>query len=383
MRSRSYPSLLTSLLLTVVFFPQGKVEAQFPSELESEYLRAEVMSILSEEETTYGSTPRTVQQVVLRIISGEDTGKELTIENGVLSGREDMRLKEGEKVIMEKLQMIDGETRYLVRDKYRLPSLLWLTALFLGFGIALGRKRGAMSILGLFLSILVLTMFVVPKIIAGSNPFFISLVGAFIIATGSILLAHGVNKRTGIALASTLITLTLSIFLAFFFVTSAKLFGTGSEESIYLQFGALKNVNLRGLLLGGIIIGALGVLDDITTAQTAVIDELRRANPKMRFQELYNAGISIGREHIASLINTLALAYVGASLPLLLLFTTDTTTPLWALISSEFMAEEIVRALVGSTTLLFAVPISTWLAAWAFHGTPITASSHPAHRHIH
>ena len=103
----------------------------------------------------------------------------------------------------------------------------------------------------------------------------------------------------------------------------------------------------------------------------------------MRFQELYNAGISIGREHIASLINTLALAYVGASLPLLLLFTTDTTTPLWALISSEFMAEEIVRALVGSTTLLFAVPISTWLAAWAFHGTPITASSHPAHRHIH
>ena len=362
------PYILTSLLLTSLFLPLGGAFAQAPSQPETEYVRAKVTAIVSEEETSSGGMARVVQRVRVAIVSGSEREKEILIENGILPGREDMRLRTGETVIIEKLQMIDGETRYLIRDTYRLPSLLWLTLLFLVLGIILGRKRGAMAIVGLFVSILVLTLFVVPRIISGGNPLVISLIGAYVIAISSLLLAHGWNKRTFVALGSTLITLTISMLLALFFVSSAKLCGMGSEESIYLQFGALKNVNLRGLLLGGIIIGALGVLDDITTAQTAVIDELRRANPSFTFSALYHAGISIGREHIASLVNTLALAYVGASLPLLLLFTVDTTTPLWALLSSEFLAEEIVRTLVGSTTLLFAVPIATWLAVWAFHG---------------
>ncbi len=379
------PYILTSLLLAGTLFSPAQAFSQTPSIPETEYMRAKIIAIVSEEEKSSGGMPRLVQQMRVAIVSGSDDGKELLIENGILPGREDMRLSAGETVIVEKLQMIDGGTRYLIRDTYRLPALLWLTLLFLILGIVLGRKRGAMAIVGLFVSILVLTLFVVPRIIAGGNPLMISLIGAYVIAISSLLLAHGWNKRTFVALGSTLITLTISMLLALFFVSSARLFGMGSEESMFLQFGTLKHVNLRGLLLGGIIIGALGVLDDITTAQTAVIDELRRANPRMSFRELYLAGISIGREHIASLVNTLALAYVGASLPLLLLFTVDTSTPLWALLSSEFLAEEIVRTLVGSTTLLFAVPIATWLAVWAFHGRSDTTlpaySSRVRHSH--
>jgi uncharacterized membrane protein len=152
---------------------------------------------------------------------------------------------------------------------------------------------------------------------------------------------------------------------------------------MFLQFGQLQQVNLRGLLLGGIIIGCLGVLDDITTAQTAAIDEIGKANPKMTFKELHRAGISVGREHIASLINTLALAYVGASLPLLLLFTVQEESPFWVVLNSEFLAEEIIRTLVGSSTLLFAVPITTWLAAYFFRNDRTKPSLHTGHGHHH
>ena len=165
------------------------------------------------------------------------------------------------------------------------------------------------------------------------------------------------------------------------FVYLGKLFGMGTEESIFIQSGVLQEVNLRGLLLGGIIIGALGVLDDITTAQTAAIDELSKANHKLGFAELYKAGTSIGREHIASLINTLALAYVGASLPILLLVSLNEDMPWWVMVNSEFIAEEIVRTLVGSSTLLLAVPISTWLAARTFaYGNHTQAKGHA---HVH
>jgi len=143
----------------------------------------------------------------------------------------------------------------------------------------------------------------------------------------------------------------------------ARLFGMGTEEAFYVQMGLLENIDLKGLLLGGIIIGALGVLDDVTTGQAAAVDEIHKANPTLPFIELYRRGLSVGREHITSLVNTLALAYIGAGLPLLLLFTTNTVQPLWVAMNAESIVEEIIRTLVGSTTLIFAVPITTALMA--------------------
>ncbi|HYC80108.1 MAG TPA: YibE/F family protein, partial [Candidatus Binatia bacterium] len=146
-------------------------------------------------------------------------------------------------------------------------------------------------------------------------------------------------------------------------------------------------LNLRGLLLGGIILGVLGVLDDITTAQSAAVYEIRRANPALPFKELYSRGLSIGREHISSLVNTLFLAYAGASLPLFLFFTAgDHPQPFWVTLNSEFIAEELIRTLVGSVALMLAVPITTFLAAYYFSRRPVeqsAAGEHSHHGHFH
>ncbi len=148
-------------------------------------------------------------------------------------------------------------------------------------------------------------------------------------------------------------------------VSFTHLFGMGSEESLFI-LGDLPGISLKGLLLGGIMLGLLGVLDDITTAQSAVVDELKQANQSLSFSELYRRGLSVGREHIASLINTLFLAYAGASLPLFLLFSLNQGQELWMIFNNEMIAEEIVRTLVGSTGLILAVPITTALAAYVF-----------------
>jgi hypothetical protein len=178
------------------------------------------------------------------------------------------------------------------------------------------------------------------------------------------------NHRTSIALASTLLALGFSVGLAAAFVRLASLFGTGSEAAFYLQYGGYQMLNLRGLLLGGIIVGTLGVLDDITTAQVATVEEISIADPRLSFAELYRRGLSVGREHIASLVNTLALAYAGASLPLFLIFSINKVQPIWVILNGEPVAEEFVRTLVGSSGLIIAVPISTWLAAYFFSRRP-------------
>lgn len=244
-----------------------------------------------------------------------------------------------------------------------MPALGLAVGLFFGLAVLFSRRRGVTAILGLGITALILARFIVPAIIGGSNPLVVSLVGALAIAFSSIYLAHGFNLRTSIAVGSTLLTLVIAWVMAIVFVSLANLFGLGSEEAFYLQLAPVEQLNLRGLLLGGIILGALGVLDDITTAQAAAVDELRKANPALPVQELYRRGLSVGTEHITSLVNTLFLAYAGASLPLFILFTIYNETPVWVALNSEFVAEEIVRTLVGSVALILAVPITTVAAA--------------------
>ena len=222
-----------------------------------------------------------------------------------------------------------------------------------------------MALVGLAITIFIIATYVIPQISKGGNPFLISFIGTIAIASTSLFLAHGFKKRTGIAFVSILITIGIAMLLAYTFVSIAHLYGLGSEEAFFLQSAPAGLFNLRGLLLGGMIIGVLGVLDDIATAQAAVVHELYLANPSFGFRELYRRGSSVGKEHITSLVNTLVLVYTGASFPLLLLFTIY-DTPLWVTANSEIIVEEIVRMLVGSISLIFAVPITTALAAYVF-----------------
>lgn len=330
-----------------------------------EWYRAKVISIDSVIEST-GEEEFSANKIVVQLLNGPAKGSEITIiQDGALTFKENHPIEIGDTVVVLKTQTISGE-QYYVTEQYRLPALLWITLLFLIAVVILGRSRGFTSIIGLGFTVLAVTLWIVPRIAQGADPLLTSLAGAFGIALISLYLAHGFSRRTSIALASTIVTLGIAAVLALVFVELAKLFGTGSEEAVYLQIGQLDSLNLKGLLLGGIIIGVLGVLDDITISQTTAIEELRKANPSLSFRQLYRHGITIGREHIASLVNTLLLAYAGASLPLFLFFTTNSTQPLWSILNSAYVAEEIVRTLVGSTALVVAVPIATLLAAYMF-----------------
>jgi uncharacterized membrane protein len=242
--------------------------------------------------------------------------------------------------------------------------MLWLLVLFFLAAIVFAGRKGFTSLLGLGVSLGILVVYTVPAIVQGVAPFFVATLSAFVIAILSITLAHGFSKQTGVALVSTLITLSLSLGLAQFFVDTAQLLGLGTEDAYTLSLAGLSGIDLRGLLLAGIIIGVLGVLDDVTTTQTASVKSLADAGVR-GFGKLYRASAKIGTEHIVSLVNTLALAYAGASLPLLLLFSlNEGHSPAWMILNSQALTEEIVRTLVGSTALVLAVPISTVCAAW-------------------
>lgn len=330
------------------------------------YYTGQVTEIVNQEYLGTGEDKQIFQDLKIKILSRDAKDNEIRIDRvGGVNVNGGNGFKTGDKVVIDKITE-NGQEIYYVQDIYRIPSLVFITIIFLLVVILFSRWRGLSSILGLAITIAVIIKFVTPQIIAGKNPLVISLIGAFVIALVSLYLAHGFNKRTSVAVLSTFITLGLSTAMAYAFVHLTRLFGNGSEESVYLQFNQTQHINLQGLLLGGIILGALGVLDDITTAQSATVDELKKANPSLTFKQLYSGAASVGQEHISSLINTLFLAYAGVALPLFLLFNINGGTPVWTTLNSEFIAEEIVRTLVGSITLIIAVPITTLLAAYYF-----------------
>ena len=344
-----------------------------------DYFLAKVTAITKEESRDFAGQKQQVQSVRARFTSGKDKGKEVVLADHIVL-RKEQKVSVGETVVVIKQQGYEQELFYIA-DKYRLYPFIFILGLFLVLGVVFARSKGIMAVAGLLLSLLILVKFVVPQILAGNNPVLIGLIGAVVIAVLSLYVAHGFNRRITIALGATLITLVLASLLAWLFVSLAKLSGLGSEEAAFLQLSPAGDLNLKGLLLAGIIIGVLGVLDDVTTSQVATVDEIRRANPSLSFHELYSRGLSVGREHIASLINTLVLAYAGASFPLFLLFSLNTQQPLWAVLNSEFVAEEVVRTLVGSTALILAVPIATFLAAHFLSGSPVSDESDHHHSH--
>lgn len=224
------------------------------------------------------------------------------------------------------------------------------------------------SLAGLAVSFLVLLGFVLPAIMHGESPLWVAIVGSAAIMFSVLYITHGISVPTSIAVLGTLGALILTGLLGLAVTGWMKLNGSGSEETILLN-SALPGVDLRGLLLAGIIIGTLGVLDDVTVTQTAIVGELAAADPRLPGRQLYRRAIRVGRSHIGSAVNTIILAYAGASLPLLLLIAASSTRP-WDVLTSQAIAIEVVRGVVGTLGLVAAVPITTALASW------ITALSH-------
>jgi uncharacterized membrane protein len=294
------------------------------------------------------------------LTSGPTSGDTVTLELAVTSG-EGRVPTTGDEVVLSLDVAEDGTELYSFLDYQRSNALAVLVVLFCIAVLVFGRWKGLGALAGLAVSVIVLVAFVLPALLDGSNPVLVAIVGASIIAYASLYLAHGFNAATNVALLSTLTSLALTGLLAWVFIEMATLTGLSDENALFLDALGVR-LDMRGLLLAGIVIGSLGVLDDVTVTQVSAVGALRRTVPDASTADLYRRAIVVGRDHVSSTVNTLFLAYAGAALPLLLLFS-QTGRSVGEAATGEDVAIEIVRTLVGSIGLIASVPISTWLAA--------------------
>jgi uncharacterized membrane protein len=309
--------------------------------------------------------------VTLRLEQGPDRGSTTTIELPDVESTPD--LAAGERVILERPPEPIPGVPYGFFDRIRTPSLLWLAVIFAALVVLLGRMRGLAALVGLVVSIAVLLVFVIPAILQGESPVLVASVGAGAIGFAVLYLAHGLGSRTTVALIGTLVGVGITLVLSLIWSPLAHLSGLASESAYVVQAVGVR-IDLGGLLLAGIVIGALGAIDDVAVTQASAVWELHEADPQVDARGLFARGMRVGRDHVGSIVNTLVLAYAGASLPLLILFQLS-EEPLGRLVGSEVVATEIVRTLVGSIGLVAAMPVTTWLASVvaASEGAPVAA----------
>lgn len=329
---------------------------------ETETMAARVIEVLEEgviELNGGGTLP--YQQLLLHVEDGSLAGEDVAVEEGTVNIINQERLFHvGDRVYLERAVGPEGD-RFYISDFVRTGSLLWIAALFVGLVVLVGRGKGLRSLAGTLFSLVVIFAFIIPQIVAGRNPVVVSIAGSILLLTVSNYLIYGWNTRAHAAVAGMVLSLVLTGILAYLSVGWTRLTGL-SEEGGYLVMELGPDVNLQGLLLGGIIVGAVGALDDVCVGQVSVVFELLDANPDLEWMDLFRRSLNVGRDHIAAMVNTLVLAYTAASLPLMVAFTIY-QEPLWRRINREPIAEEIVRTLIGSIGLVMAVPITTLIAS--------------------
>ncbi|MBU0646158.1 YibE/F family protein [Patescibacteria group bacterium] len=271
-------------------------------------------------------------------------------------------IQPGNRVILQIFPEADGSETAHLADAVRTNGLLWVLIVFSLLILIVGLWRGLLALLGLGITVLVLFVYIFPNILSGADPLNTVLLGSAVILAVNLPITHGFNKMTAMAFVGTLAGLALSVLTAKFFMAMSFLSGLGSEEAVYLTW-QVQNIKADGLLLAAIVLGAVGVFDDVAINQATVVAELKKADPNLKTVQLARQAMRVGRHHIASMVNTLVLAYAAVAMPLFLLFLNSDVD--WvAFVNTEVVAEEIVRTLAGTSALVLTVPISTWLAAW-------------------
>ena len=302
-------------------------------------------------------------ELTLELVTGPDEGERTEVITGDTGPTPDLETGDHLRVVRNEIPPGSGPgaEQYAISEVERQAPMLWLLATFGLLVVLFGRLRGALALVGLGISLVVVVEFIVPAILEGQGPLAVAVVGASAVMLATILLAHGVNPKSMAAILGTAGSLLLTVVLALAFTELAKLTGLSSEEATLLQASGT-DVSLEGLVVAGMVIGALGVLDDVTVSQASTVMALRRANPLQGAGALYRGAIAVGRDHVAATVNTLVLAYVGASLPILLVFGVGDVQFADA-INREAVSEQVVAMLVGSIGLIAAVPLTTGLAA--------------------
>jgi uncharacterized membrane protein len=347
----------------VILWP-GHTEARIQGSLAVDTTKARVVEV--RETLCPGLGNQRCQLVTARLTSGRETGKRIELQLSAVQGF-DPNLNAGDDIRVTKApepppgQAAVAGPGYSFYDFQRGTPMLVLALAFVGIVLLFARLRGALSLLGLGFSLALVLLFVVPAILDGKSPLAVAIVGSLAVALITIPLAHGTGPKSLAAVLGTAASLLLTALLALIFTKAAHLTGFSSEEATFLQLAGA-NLSLEGLLLAGMVIAALGVLDDVTVSQASTVLALRATNPTLRFRQLFAVAQHVGRDHVSATVNTLVLAYVGASLPVLLIFSASNLGVGEAL-ATETVAKEVVGTLVGSIGLIAAVPLTTALAA--------------------
>jgi uncharacterized membrane protein len=381
MELKSYlrASLILSLILIAGLLPAVS-HAQATVTPDTETIeKAKVTGVSDQHTEAIAGTSVTEPDEMLTadVLSGPDAGKSVTFDNDYI------QLAVGDTFYLRHTtSSLDGTDYYSVSDPYRLNVLIGLAAVFVLLLLVFGGMQGVRGLASLLGSLVLIFYVLIPGILHGYSPIWVSIgVAASIILVGSYI-THGFNRTTTAAVLGMIGTVLITGLGAFWVVHAAHLSGYATEEEVSLNFATQGTIDFVGLLFGGIMIGLLGVLYDIAIGQAIAVEELFRAGAHMTRVHVYRRAIRIGREHIGALVNTLAIAYVGAALPLLLLVQSSSYGIAYA-INNELFATEIVRILVGSIGLILGVPITTLIATYmlSVHRGKTTEGESHAHHH--
>lgn len=369
--------ILAVAILVGMIFPHSLVRAQVLVPDTETIIKAVVRSSSASQEEHVPSTGvvAQTQEITAEILSGAEAGKLVTFTNDFT------QLSKGDIFYLKHISSaVDGKEYYSVADPYRLNVLMILLVVFVALTVLVGGRQGARGLLSLLGSFLIIWFVLLPGIVAGYPPALVAIVAASVIIVIGSYITHGVNRTTTSAVLGMIVTISITGLLAWSSVLLAHLSGYTSDEVTYVHFQYGGTIDLVGLLLGGILIGLLGVLYDSAIGQAVAVEELMRIGRETSPKTIFLRAMRMGREHIGALVNTLAIAYVGAGLPLLLLFE-GTSAPLGYLVNAEVLSTEILRILVGSIGLILAVPITTLIAVYILskYGVPETASSKHHH----
>ncbi|PIR85323.1 hypothetical protein COU15_01145 [Candidatus Kaiserbacteria bacterium CG10_big_fil_rev_8_21_14_0_10_45_20] len=359
-------------IIAGIFLLSTNIAFAVESDFQERVLHGKVIEVLEEDirEIPGTGTEHLYQKIRAEILGGERKGETIIIENDYFE------LKKGDKFFFNNFIDVSGTEVSGVLSIDRKDSLIALVVVFIVTVVAFGGWQGVRSLLALGGSFFAIFYILMPGILGGWNPLFASIAVATGILFAAIFFTHGFNRESVVAYVGTMASVLLTGLFAVFAVEITSLSGFAAEESVYLNFSTQGTLDFSALLLGAIIIGVLGVLDDVAVTQAAVVTELFNSNASLTRREVYFKALRVGREHVGALVNTLVLAYTGASLPLLLYFYLS-PAGFGALVNSELFATEIVRTIVGSIGLILAVPIVTLLAVLFLKG--YTAR----HSHIH
>jgi len=361
---KSLKLLLVLAVLSFIFVCPAFAQQASPAPQKAEFMKATVMSVMGIKQNPYSDYHSSIETLDVVIQDGADAGKTTQVQYDT-QGISNLMLNVGDTVILAKTTNPSGQATYSVESKYRLAPISIIAVAFIALVVLVVGWRGIGSFIGLAISLAIIFVYIVPQILAGADPLTVCMIGAIAILLLTTYTAHGISKQTTIALVSTLLALFLTYGLSILFVQLSLLTGYVDENSIAIHFGTGHLIDVKGLLLGGIIIGTLGALNDITTTQAATMFELAKTDRQLTKKQLFWKGLKVGREHVVSLINTLVLAYAGSSLTIFIfLFYNSSYYPLWVILNSETLNEEIIRTIAGTMGLVLVVPIVTYLAAY-------------------